>query len=287
MSPRSAPSYPVGPLATVIGLLVLATQVVAQDSFSGRVVDDEGGRPLAFAHVGIPAAGTGAITDEAGGFTLDARPGDSLRVSMIGYASATLAIPPASDGPLVVRLRARAYALPGASVRARLPAARELLASEPSRVTTGHSGGGDYGVGEEFGRVVALPPGAHLLTGAGFHLRFNRLDSVRFRVNVYGLGADGSPAVPLNPVPAYATATRKQERVDVDFDAPVRAEGDVVVAVEVVRLWYRPRGDNALFFSHDGLGGARGVYRPVSQAAWRSEGAPPVAMWVRGVGVGG
>lgn len=255
----------------------------AQVSVRGIVLAADTEQPLPYVHVGTVAGTAGAITDEAGAFTLTVRPGDSLRASMIGYASATtIAPPPSASGEVVIRLEPRAYELVTASVRGRAADPDLLLEARPTRVTTGHSGRGDYGVGEEYCRLLALPPGEHALTGLDFHLRFNRLDSVLFRVTLYRIGADGLPAEPLGPAPTYAKATRKQQRVSARFEAPVRVDGEVAAAVEVVRLWRRKRGDNALFFSHAEATTKPSFHRAASQAAWRRGATTPFAMWVWG-----
>ena len=74
----------------VITLLCLAT--ASAQRISGTVVDAETKEALAGATVAVQGAARGTATDATGAFSVDARTGDVLLISYIGYAAQTLTV---------------------------------------------------------------------------------------------------------------------------------------------------------------------------------------------------
>ena len=72
-------------MVLVAAALLLAGTAFAQDITVKGVVKDATGLPLPGAAVFVPGTSIGAITDEAGQFTLSAKAGTELTVSFIGY----------------------------------------------------------------------------------------------------------------------------------------------------------------------------------------------------------
>ena len=91
--------------------LVLLPAVLHATDFpvSGQIVDAATGRPLADAN--ITAGDKGSRSDQNGRFTLRLAPGDSLRISFVGYETLTVQ-PPAAIDALVIRLRRAVLAAP-------------------------------------------------------------------------------------------------------------------------------------------------------------------------------
>lgn len=64
-------------LLSMLGLL-MARPLLAQSTYTGRVVDAFNQTPLPGATLAIMKRGTGSIADENGAFSLQAYPGDTL-----------------------------------------------------------------------------------------------------------------------------------------------------------------------------------------------------------------
>lgn len=96
-------------LLTTSLMLLLCSMMYSQTIIiTGKVQDADNGRPLAYAHVGIPEKGIGTITGEDGGFTLkipQAYAESRLSVSFIGYV--TYERPLSSlRSPVAIRIKA-------------------------------------------------------------------------------------------------------------------------------------------------------------------------------------
>lgn len=82
---------------------------VAQNSVSGRILDNETGEPLIGASVSVENSSTGVITDERGRFTLSGLSGSSINlvVSYVGYETQNLSqdLNSASAKNLTIRLQ--------------------------------------------------------------------------------------------------------------------------------------------------------------------------------------
>lgn len=94
--------------------MMLATQLMAQKSVSGRVVD-ENGNPIANASVQIRGTKLGATTNETGSFTLNVpATAKQVQVSSVGFESISMAIP--ASGSMVIGLKATSSELEGVVV---------------------------------------------------------------------------------------------------------------------------------------------------------------------------
>jgi len=82
----------------------------------GTVLDRKTGQAVPFATVAVPARSAGTMSDARGRFRLEARRGELMQVSSIGYEPVALTVTP---GPLTVRLVPAAFALAGVRVSAR------------------------------------------------------------------------------------------------------------------------------------------------------------------------
>lgn len=62
-----------------------ATNTVQQQTTLSGIVTDANGEPITGASVAIEGKGVGAVTDINGHFTINARPGDKLTITYVGY----------------------------------------------------------------------------------------------------------------------------------------------------------------------------------------------------------
>jgi len=67
-------------------LMLLAFCASSYAQISGTIVDDKSGEPLIGASILVQGTSTGVISGVTGEFSLDAKQGDVLKVSYIGYA---------------------------------------------------------------------------------------------------------------------------------------------------------------------------------------------------------
>ena len=81
-------------------LFLLTSQVSAQ--ITGTVQDAESGDPLIGASILVMGTTTGTVTDFDGNFSLDAQPGDRLRVTYTGYSGKEVLVGDATDLDIVL-----------------------------------------------------------------------------------------------------------------------------------------------------------------------------------------
>lgn len=92
----------------LLAFLLSGTQVFAQSGtfVTGKIVDDEAGKPLVGASVSIPALRIGGVTDKEGNFKFKAPAGKhTLEVKYIGYATVTKAVVLKEDQTTTVNFR--------------------------------------------------------------------------------------------------------------------------------------------------------------------------------------
>ncbi|AII51480.1 erythromycin esterase family protein [Hymenobacter sp. APR13] len=92
---------------------------------SGAVLDRKTGQPVPFATVAVPARSAGTVTDAQGRFRLDARRGELVQISSIGYEPATLTA--TAGTAAAVRLTPAAFALADVRVSAQSQDPKRLM----------------------------------------------------------------------------------------------------------------------------------------------------------------
>lgn len=90
-------------------MLILVTQVLWAQSIRGTVLSEEDGEPVAGATIKVRGGTVATLTDATGRFLLNAKSGDVLEVSFIGYQTAQYTVQNAEE--IVIRLSAAQSAL--------------------------------------------------------------------------------------------------------------------------------------------------------------------------------
>lgn len=85
----------------LFSLIAVIQTTFAQAPVSGSIKDLQSGNPLFGASIKIKGRKSGTTTDASGNFTLTAKPGDVLQVSMVGYKTMESTV---GDGPIVIGL---------------------------------------------------------------------------------------------------------------------------------------------------------------------------------------
>lgn len=172
----------------LLALPMLSGSVRAHHSLSARVVTGTGTPRRAVPHAAVALAGQerGTYADEQGRFTLDGlRPGDSLRVSSVGYRTQIVRVADLGTPP-EIRLEEVPVAL------AEVPIRREkgTLRRVGSQRSEGPSA--FYVSSEGKSEVALLLPGASdstvtYLTSVGFFVGEGQKPKAPFRVRIYSV----------------------------------------------------------------------------------------------------
>jgi len=223
---------------TLFFALAQTAPVLNEGQLSGRILTADG-QPLAYVSVGIPGTPVGTVSNEQGLFTLvlraSAAPTDSVRFSMLGYASLTLPLATLRrqlvlNTPLILTQTMQQLAevqvkpLSGKTIGSRRVEAHTstnlLINGQPSQ-----------NLGSEVGRRFNLPGKAHQLTEYRVFVQSD-FEATTLRINIY----EARTMRPLLTRNVYVTLTGKhRDWVTVDLmPFAIVTTGDVVASVQWV-----------------------------------------------------
>jgi hypothetical protein len=221
---------------------------VTSPIISGQVLEQASRRPLGFVSVGVLRQPFGTVADAQGNFRLSlpaSYDADSVRFSLLGYASRTLRVADlrraVAAGPLL--LRAQAVPLTEARVKAK-NLKRRRAGSLGTNVR--FDGFPANMAGNQIGQVIAVKKPA-FLEDISWHFFSCTYDTVYLRLNIYKLHND-YPAENLLPRSVYLKISRQQAQEEISLDLRpfhLYLTENVVVALELVRslgtgeLWFR------------------------------------------------
>jgi hypothetical protein len=160
-------SFTPGRWGLLLALLLWAAQGLAQTTLTGRVLDQQ--QPVPFANVVLKAAAgqvvQAALTDEAGNFSLQARPGSyQLQVMQLGFAPFSQPVTIAAGTSTLelgtLLLAAVAHKLDEVVVTGRKP----LLEQKPDRVTM-NVAGSLLAAGNNAADVLNAAPSVQIING--------------------------------------------------------------------------------------------------------------------------
>ncbi len=256
-------------------------------TFTGKVTDSKTKEPLPYVHIGVLNRNLGVISRDDGSFEINlstAKPEEELVFSMIGYETTKMKIGEIKESNLAIKLAPKTYQLKEVVVRARkIKDPTKLGRYKTTGTTTGHSGSEVYGFGGEWGLKIYADRKKYKILDARFHLRFNTVDSILFRIHVYA-APNGLPGESLLKKEAFVKSRSKQQWIICDLESQdIILDQDVVVTYEVVRLWYNNKNDNQLFFTH-GTGYDKGLRfsRASSHDQWKMNESPPIVLYLSG-----
>lgn len=264
-------------------LVTLGTTSYSQ-VVNGLVTDAKTNEPLPYVHIGIVNQNRGVISQDNGTFTIDLSgidPASELTFSMLGYEVRKF---PVADlkGNLDVKLTPKIYQLKEVVVKdTRLKKPIKLGRYTASKTTTGQSNTGRFGFGGEWGLRIFMDGKKYRLADVQFHLRFNTLDSVLYRIHIYSVQND-MPHESLLKKDAFVKSYKNKKWIVKDLMSEgLVLEQDIIVTFEVVQLWYAAKGENQLFFTH-GTGYERGqtYSRASSLDRWKLNERGPIALFI-------
>lgn len=265
-------------LIACISCLKAGAQIV-----TGKVTDATTKEPLAYVNIGVLYQNRGTISQEDGTFSINlssSKPDDVLVFSMIGYETIKIEWGQIKESFLAIKLVPKIYQLKEVIVKAkRIREPLKLGRYEITRFTTGQRGKEEYGFGGEWGLVIFTDGKKYNVLDVRFHIRFNTVDSVLYRVHIYSV-KDGLPAESLLKKEAFVKSYKKEHWIVCNVeDQNLVIDQNVIVTYEVVRFWSKPGYENRLFFTH-GAGYERGqaFSRLSSHDGWTINQSPPVAL---------
>jgi hypothetical protein len=126
----------------------------------------------------------------------------------------------------------------------------KLGRTTPSKITSGQSGHKTLGFDGEYGLQIYNEGKKFALQEAVLHLRFNTLDSILFRINIYSV-KDGLPHERLLSNEVFAKAYKKDHWVKADLSSEkLIMDQNIIVTYQVAEPWFSKKGSNELFFTH-------------------------------------
>mgnify|MGYP001563834449 FL=1 len=257
-------------------LLILVSNLYAQNTFQGVVADRETKQPLSFVNIGVVNQNTGTVSDLDGFFSLKIKASqkeEALRFSMIGYESYTQSvrsfISEFSSGDTLY-LNSEVFEL------------SEIVLSEKKwrRKTIGNktksksvsTGFINNELGNEIGVVISVKDSPTVLESFNFNINENQYKPLVFRVNIYSL-KNGLPHRSLVYENIIVNSSLRNGMMRIDLrDYNIWVEEDFYIGLE----WIQDLGNKSLLFSADRLTGSI-VNRQTSQGSWNT---------VKGLGLG-
>jgi len=266
-------------------LLTMAVLCAQAQKLSGTVLDAQTNKPLPYVHIGVLNKNMGVISAENGKFEIDlskADKNDQLLFSMLGYEVVKKDVAYISNlAYLEVKLVQRPEQLKEAVVHSKRQKPIKLGRSNPSHTTIGHSGTAELGLGGEWGLQILNKRKKYWIDNVQFHLRFNTVDSILFRIQIYSVKA-GLPHESLLAHEAFVTSHANQHWIVKDFEQDnLILDEDVIVTFEVVRIWWSKKSDNQFFITYGkGYQEGKSFSRASSLDKWAIGERPPVTMFM-------
>ena len=270
-------------------LIIGAGLNLCAQTLEGIVVDSKSKLPIQYAHIGISGKNAGTVSKETGEFSLNLSEylsADTIVFSSIGYETLYLSDRSLqSQSGVVIELDPVVYQIAPIEIVGNRLDAFILGRTKNTKTTTGHTGNSNYGVGAEWGLKIKYPESPYYLKEVKFHARYNTVDSVLFRVNVYHIDESGLPGRSLTKKPVFTKSYRKDKWISTNLlDRALLIEEDIIVTFETLRIWYRNKGKNWLFFSHgEGYEIGTTYSRASSHDHWQINQAGPIALYIKGI----
>lgn len=270
-----------------LSLLLLFPLIGKSQTLKGTVEDRKTSEPLTYVHIGVEGKNVGVISNDKGEFSLDLSKiaaDEAIQFSIIGYETALLKKPSNTKEKLVVKLEPIGYDIQTVEITGEKNESRKLGRYEITKTTTGQSGLKDFGFGGEWGTKIIYTGKPYYLKDINFHTRFNTVDSVLYRMNVYSINEE-LPGDSKLQQEVFTTCYKKDKWISANIlDQGLLIEEDIIVTFELVRIWYGSKGSNQLFYTHgDGYAEGQSYSRESSHDKWSINIRPALAIYVTGL----
>lgn len=240
---------------------------------------------MPYVHIGVMNKNMGVISAENGTFEIDlskADKNDELLFSMLGYEIVKKRIAAMTVfNNVEIKLVQKPEQLKEVVVHHKKIKPIKLGRFNPSHTTIGHSGTATLGLGGEWGLQIFNKGKKYWIDNVQFHLRFNTVDSILFRIQIYSV-KDGLPNESLLAHDAFVTSHANQNWIVKNFERDnLILNEDVIVTFEVVRIWWSKKTDNQFFITFGkGYSEGKSFSRASSLDKWAIGERPPVTMFM-------
>lgn len=253
-------------------------------AISGKVVTQQG-YPIPYAHIGIIGTQFGTISKVDGTFDLDVNGQDrktKVSFSSIGYKRRHIPMAELLEMNTVI-LEEGVTILQQVNIEEKKLRKKDFVKAgrtKPTKTTIGHSGLIELGIGGEWAVEILPLEEPMKIVSVNFHLRWNSLDSVLYRIYFYDI-RDGLPGDVLNKQEIFYTSQpgdkwlkKYVESSDLILDKPM------AVSIEIVRKHFSENGQNFLFFSYANDPETRSFARDNSFGSWTTEAPFPLTLYL-------
>lgn len=233
-------------------------------------VSDQQGRPIPYVNIGVVEKNAGTVSDIKGQYSIELGAqflADKLQFSSIGYQSKTESISELVKlaGQHDIVLLSSFVNLEKVIVTPKQLRTRILGNTTRSKFMSGGFSSNDLGA--EAGTRIRIKKDPTYLDKVSFHLSYNKLDSVKVRLNIYAM-KNGHPDQNILQENIIMHLSNKQTgKVDIDlskFDMIIK--DDILVALQLVE----GKGDfQSSVFMSASVFGAPTYYREASHAVWK------------------
>ena len=255
--------------------LLLAFTTHAQ-TLTGTITAGPAAGPVPYANLGIPGKSVGTVADERGAYQLTytaANLTDTVRISSIGYEPQRRLLRELVNQsgvvltPIAVSLADVRVQAPGLYKRTRTLGSTKNSENIVFKLQAEH-------LGAEMGMVISLKHAPTKVLKAHFNVTYRQPDTLRFRVNLYKLLANGKPSDEklLTRNLLVTTANRTADKGPLTVN--LAAEQLVVDEDFLLTLEWIDGGDvaqvskNLAFSSALGYGNGTMYFRKTSQDSW-------------------
>ncbi|GAA4792058.1 hypothetical protein GCM10023231_20010 [Olivibacter ginsenosidimutans] len=244
---------------------------MGQVTLSGRVVDQETGKPLAYVNIGIRNRNVGTVSTKNGQYHLAiaaAHDTDTLTFSLVGYAAVTVPIARLNDaGSEIIKLHKKTVSLPVVAISANKLVERKFGIKRRNLLV--HFTDGMFNQEDifEIGQLINIGNRATRIQSLNLYINSARADSATFRINFYRY--DGKK--PAERVLERSIVQRRAIQsgwLRFEWRDPVIIKGNFIAAVEFI-----PENKKAVpNISYEvKLGGSsKSFYRRNSQGQWNT-----------------
>ncbi len=258
----------------------LSNVVIAQNIYSGKVINAHTQEPISFVNIGVIGKQVGTVSDSNGEFEISLGQSfdrDSIKISIIGYKGQTLITSEFKskfrNGNSLILLEEEFVELDQIVINQNKLSTKTLGNKTESKMLSG--GFGSQQLGSEVGIRIKIKESPTYLDKFNCFISNNRFDSVTFRLNIYQL-TDGLPGENILKENILVRTKIKQGRITVDL-----TEYNIIVKnVFIISLeWLEMFGnvENGVIFFSAALLNSSVFLRETSQSEWERK---------KGIGVG-
>ncbi len=176
-------------------ILINNNQIFSQTQITGKVIDTNEKRPLAYVNIGIKEKNIGTISKEDGSFSIEISSEyqtGSLTFSIVGYYESSLSINDLiSNGNVVIQLKEKPTQLEEVVVTGKKLTEKKYGIKRRGTI---HFTDGIFKKDDSFeiGQVIRLGNSLAQITSLNLHINSSRLDSANFRINFYRYDIDAN-----------------------------------------------------------------------------------------------